>query len=525
MVGKFTCTCRVICLFNTLKLVVWHIIHMRLLTIVTIAIAGTLAIFSCSRNEVERGESLAKKYCGTCHLFPEPKLLDKKTWADGVMPRMAFHLGIDFAPMVDLVPVERSVVMATIPDSPMITEEEWRLIKLYYAVKAPDSLIRTEQPTDSLIQFNPEHWHQPGKAIPQLTFARFNENNGQFFLADRMANLFIANNNLQLKDSLSLRSPASDIIIGQDTTFILTMGIMDPNDQAKGAIIQHTAQDTFLNLTIDSLRRPVNMERADLNADGLLDFVVCEFGNYTGGLTAFQNLGNGQYKRRTISKHSGARKVMIRDFNGDGKPDILALITQGNEQLSLFTNVGNFNFRITSLLRFPPVYGSSYFELADVNNDGKDDIIYSNGDNADYSGILKPYHGLRIYLYKGVNAYEESLFYPMDGAAQTIAKDFDGDGDTDIAAIAFFPDFKRHPERGFIYLENKGQMKFKSYATPLAASARWMTMSSGDLDKDGDEDIILAALNFDKSVTNQLSIRWKEQPTSLLILRNTYKAH
>lgn len=38
-------------------------------------------------------------------------------------------------------------------------------------------------------------------------------------------------------------------------------------------------------------------------------------------------------------------------------------------------------------MRFPPVYGSSFIELADFNNDQFPDLLYSNGDNGDYSPV------------------------------------------------------------------------------------------------------------------------------------------
>ena len=69
--------------------------------------------------------------------------------------------------------------------------------------------------------------------------------------------------------------------------------------------------------------------------------------------------------------------------------DILALMSQGDEKIILLLNQGDFNFRINTILSFPPVYGSSYFDVADFNHDGKFDILYTNGDNADYSMILK----------------------------------------------------------------------------------------------------------------------------------------
>ncbi len=37
-----------------------------------------------------------------------------------------------------------------------------------------------------------------------------------------------------------------------------------------------------------------------------------------------------------------------------------------------------------------------------------------------------------------------------------MARDFDGDGDLDLAVIAFFADYPKQPEEGFVYLENTG---------------------------------------------------------------------
>src|SRR3954462_3588527 len=40
------------------------------------------------------GETLARIYCASCHLFPEPDLLDKKTWNEQALPRMSIRLGL-----------------------------------------------------------------------------------------------------------------------------------------------------------------------------------------------------------------------------------------------------------------------------------------------------------------------------------------------------------------------------------------------------------------------------------------------
>jgi hypothetical protein len=160
--------------------------------------------------------------------------------------------------------------------------------------------------------------------------------------------------------------------------------------------------------------------------------------------------------------HPGAIKAYVNDYNHDGLPDIIALFAQGDESVFLFTNKGDATFDAKQVLRFPPSYGSSYFELDDFNKDGYPDIVYTCGDNADYSPVLKPYHGVYIFLNDGKNNFTQSFFYPLNGCYKAIAKDFDNDGDLDLATISFFADYKNHPEEGFVYLKNNGNLNFYS---------------------------------------------------------------
>jgi hypothetical protein len=210
--------------------------------------------------------------------------------------------------------------------------------------------------------------------------------------------------------------------------------------------------------------------------------------------------------------------MITGDFNGDGKKDIIALMTQADERIRLYLGQGNFNFAASTILRFPAVYGSSYFEINDFNKDGFFDILYTNGDNSDYSMILKPYHGVRVFLNDGGQHFKESWFYPMNGASWAMARDFDQDGDLDIAAIAFFPDFKRSPEQSFIYFENRGG-NFFPFVTRESTCGRWLVMNVADIDNDNDLDILLGALDFKPSEA-PIFEGWKKQPTSLLVLKN-----
>lgn len=466
----------------------------------------------------ESQENLAEKHCSTCHVFPPPDLLPKKTWESGVLPEMAFRMGLDMTKIPGTNTAELNEILKAIPPGPLISQEDWKAIRKYYLKRAPDSLqVRQEEQTPLAEQFAAFPLSLPIDGKTMLTMVRWDAAKQKILVGTRTGNLYRFHPGFIPQDSFQLGTPPSDIIFSEGA-IVSRMGVMDPNDLAAGSVIRLRYNDDESFVLFDSIKRPVDMEAGDFNNDGEEDLVVSAFGNFTGALLAYEKTEEG-YRKHNLHNFPGTRKTIVHDFNADGLADILALIAQGDERIALFTNRGNFKFSYQVLAKFPPVYGSSYFELHDFNNDGHPDILYTNGDNADYSNILKPYHGIRIFLNDGKNHFNESWFYPMHGASMAHAVDFDGDGDLDIAAISFFPDFENHPERGFIYLENDAG-RFLAHTTPLASSARWITMESADIDFDGDTDIILGALAFPAGVPESLFQTWSKDKVSLLLLKN-----
>ena len=221
----------------------------------------------------------------------------------------------------------------------------------------------------------------------------------------------------------------------------------------------------------------------------------------------------------------GAITSYLRDLDGDGRKDIAVVFGQSREGIHIFFNLGNGSFRHSHALPLPPTYGSNFFALHDFNGDGHADILATNGDNGDYMNAFpKNHHGIRIYLNDGNNVFVERLFFPLYGASKALAADFDADGDLDIAAIAMFADFMRHPEAGFVYLENQGDLQFDAYHIPEAADGRWVVMDAGDMDGDDDMDIVLGSLiEGPGAVPTVLMERWVDLQRPLLYLENQLK--
>jgi hypothetical protein len=180
-------------------------------------------------------------------------------------------------------------------------------------------------------------------------------------------------------------------------------------------------------------------------------------------------------------------------------------------------NKGKLQFEEKTLLTFPPIYGSSSFEIADLNKDGKDDIVYTAGDNADFTTILKPYHGVYIFENQGNFIYKQTQFFRQNGAYKCLTRDFDMDDDLDIVSISLFPDVENRPREGFLILENKN-MNFAINTLPINHLGRWSVMDAGDLDGDGDIDMVLGSHPVAKFPAG-FDQAWK-QGSGLVVLRN-----
>ena len=471
---------------------------MRRLGIVALACC---ALTDCRGSYRSDGERLAHVYCAACHMFPEPALLDKRTWRTGVLPQMAQRLGVP-APSL-FAEMSRDPAMVVLTKA--VSQADWEKIAGYYLEQAPDTLPQPSLPAQP--ELDPPLF-TTGPFVPRLqssaiiTLLKTDSVNQRIFIGEAATNTFrVFDFNRHLEASLTLASPPTDVISDKDRLLVLESGRLEPNDEPKGTLAQYDfARDGSLHfdkILIDSLFRPVFVRGFDFAGHGRKDVVICEFGNNRGRLALYREDG-GRYRRQVLDATPGAIRFEILDLTGDGFPDIVALFAQGDERIVVFVNdgTGDFSGARKVLARFPPIYGSMYFTMRDFNGDGKPDILYVNGDNFDYSRVLKPYHGIRILENDGHNDFTERYFFPIYGAAQAVVADFDEDGDLDIVTTSNFADSARHPERAIMYFENAGGYQFKPYAFTIARDNQWNVMTTADLNRDGWPDVLIGAMDL-----------------------------
>lgn len=479
--------------------------------------------------EADRGQLLARGYCSTCHLYPEPELLDKKTWDAGALALMELRLGIaplDFDRHPDGEILKGSGV---IPAEGLISAPDWNAITNFYLSRAPTSPLPQEKRPEitvglDLFSMRPPTYRRP---VPTSTLLQVSQSGDRIFLGDAQAKtLDILNAAGDLVQSIDIGNIPVDVKEADDGIYLICVGHFFPSDRREGAVffLERGKDGVFSKPrnVLKELARPVQAVFSDLNGDGRDDILICSFGNLLGHFSWFENKGDGEYEEKILLARPGAIRADVRDFDGDGSLDIAVLIAQDLEAFFIYYNDGKGNFSAKPIFQRHPIFGHTYFETADFNGDGQLDLVVTNGDNGEYASPTKNYHGVRIYLNRGKDSFEESYFFPMNGAFKAMARDFDEDGDLDIAAISYFPDYVASPRESFVYLRNDGHLKFSPSTFPQCIGGRWLTMDVADLDKDGDLEILLGSvIKGPGAVPPFLSEMWHKSGPSFVVLENT----
>lgn len=227
----------------------------------------------------------------------------------------------------------------------------------------------------------------------------------------------------------------------------------------------------------------------DADGDGDLDIV---FGNEGAPASLFLNNGQGHFEDATLEKMPQRSPltygIRAADLDNDGDMDLI-LANWGDD--SLYINDGHGYF-LDESARFPSEGSGRAVAIGDLDGDSDLDVVIGNGFfDTDSNGkvILRPN---RILLNNGHATFEEAppSYWPQDGADETLdlaIGDVDGDGDLDLyESTGILSD--RYDN---LYLNNgKGMFTKASHARlPGIVADRAFASLMLDFDGDGDLDI------------------------------------
>ena len=479
--------------------------------------------WACDKRERTTIQASYDIHCGSCHVSPKIDELPNHLWSEQVLPEMAARMGIktpgyDALSGMSFEEYKAVLESGIFPSQPTMDKELYKSIERYIIEMAPDSLTSLSETT--LAPLNHYRQHPiifPDSKSPSFTYLKIRE--GTIELGDIQGGFFTYNWPLNTWNKMyQFESPVVGYAQNDSLRWALTVGLLNPSERSQGRLYELSNEKR--RILQDSLHRPVYLHVSENTAE--LTITIAEFGHFTGRLSAMPR--GEKMKLQTIVPSPGALRVYDTDINGDDHTERLVLFAQGDERLVAIRNLGQDRIEMETLLRFSPVSGVSWFEVSDVDGDGYKDIITVHGDNADRTYVQKPYHGVRIHKNDGNGKFTQVYNHPMNGATRVVATDWDMDGDPDLAVVAAFPDYSMETPPSFILLENtkSEQTPWKERSIQGMNKARWFLMDSGDLDHDGDQDLVLGVFNYlITPVPDAYMQEWKKEPIGLLILENT----
>jgi hypothetical protein len=302
----------------------------------------------------------------------------------------------------------------------------------------------------------------------------------------------------------NLAAPAHATVVDLDgdgdlDLLISLLGDLTPNDGVIGQLIwlEREGKEFRRHVLLHDVRRVADCQAADFDGDGDLDLAVAVFGYARGQVLWLENLGQGQFLDHELLSAAGTIHVPLADYDGDGDIDIAAIVSQDDEELWCFENLGKGSFRPRRLwysVNFN--IGSAGLISDDLDRDGDPDLILPVGDNLEVAHSFPlDFHGCLWFENTGGWSFTPHRIAEYGGTYAAAAGDLDGDGDRDVALVSMFNNWDDRRNASVVWLENDGSQHFHPWQIDTEPTHR-VTLAVGDIDGDGRADLLTGGLHL-----------------------------
>lgn len=467
-------------------------------------------------------------FCGDCHPVPRPNSFPRDAWYVEVRKGYEFYVK---SGRTDLQPPTIAETLA------------------YYVNRAPTHLSFPDVPDAANklnVKFRVERrkFQEPGGVAPAIAHLKWvklwPDADPVLVVADmrsgKIMSLPITAAAAQPKVLASLDNPCrvEPCDLDGDGTMDLVvadLGSFRAMDRDRGRIVwlrgRADSRDFEPIVIASGLGRTADVRPADFDRDGDLDLVVAVFGmECTGDIRVLWNITEPgqrpQFREEVVDPRPGSIHVPPVDLNGDGYLDFASVISQNYEQVAIYMNQLGLHqqtasFYLQTLWTGPDLtFGSAGIELSDLDSDGDVDIVYTNGDAFD-NCFVNPSHGVQWLENKGRLEFAYHRLTDLTGAYTTRVGDLDGDGDQDIIVTAWLPSegdpknaFDR-PLASILCLEQTAPGQFARHTLEREVYVH-AAVEMADFDGDGDLDFV-AGSHVVTAVNNApywIAVWWNE---------------